>query len=239
MKIYWAILLFLSISFAAEAQKIYVIGKVLDDKTKQPLDLASVRNLRTQAGTKTNKKGDFFLMTFIMDSVEISSLGYKSARFAFNKVVKDSTFYLRQEAVQLQEVIIYGKNDQKFQRELDELLAEPERLKKFTMNDAGDYAGISGGSLSLSPISMLYEAFGKDGKARRRLAFDMQQDRRIYYATFRFNRIASFSTKLTGEKLEEFRDYCRFNTDYILTATDYDLTYKILRFWDEFQKEGR
>ncbi len=218
-----------------KAQKIYVMGKVLDKKTKQAIDLVSVKNIRTQGGTKTNKKGDFFLPSYLLDSIEFSSIGYKTVRHAFKKVVKDTVLYLDQEAIQLQEVVILGKNDQKLQSEINELLAEPERSKKFSLQDAGGYAGVSGGSLTFSPITMLYDAFSKEGKSKRRLAFDIQQDRRVYYATFRFNRIAGFSTKLSGEALEKFRDFSLLSNDYILTASDYDLTYSILQSWKKYQ----
>jgi CarboxypepD_reg-like domain len=224
-------------SLGLNAQKIYVMGKVLDKKTLQPVDLASIKNIRTQSGTKTNKKGDFFLPSYMLDSIEFSSIGYKSVRHAFKKVVKDTVLYLEQEAVQLQEVVIFGKNDQKLQAEINDLLSEPERSKKFRMQDAANYAGISGGSLSLSPITMLYDAFSKEGKSKRRLAFDIQQDRRVYYATFRFNRIAGFSTKLSGEELEKFKDFSRLSNDFILNATDYDLTYSILQAWKKYKPD--
>lgn len=213
------------------------MGKVLDAQTGKPIDMISVKNIRTSAATKTNNKGAFFLMTFAKDSLEFSSIGYKSVRMMFDKVVKDTLVYIKQEAVQLKEVTVLGKRDATLKKEIEVLLNEPERSKKFTLEDASQYAGVGGGSLNISPISMLYDAFSKEGKSKRKLRYDMQQDRIAYYATFRFNRIASFSTKLTGKELEDFRDFCRFDSHYILSATDYELTYNILESWKAYKKD--
>jgi hypothetical protein len=228
--------LVLLVNFSAFSQKIYVMGTVLDQKSGQPVDLVSVKNVRTSSATKTNNKGSFFLMSFAKDSIEFSCIGYKSMRMAFNAVVKDTTVYLKQEAVALQEVVVYGKREATMQKEIDQLLSQPTYSKKFTLQDAAGYAGVEGGSLSMSPITMLYDIFSKEGKSKRKLRYDIQQDRLAYYATFRFNRIASFSTKLTGKELEDFRDFCRFDNNYILTATDYELTFNILEAWEEYKK---
>lgn len=110
------ILLFLTFSQLALAQKVYIIkGKVSDQVTHDPIPFASINIKNTSLGKNTDFEGnfEFKLGTIPSDSLFISCLGYfsKSVFISRDSLVQTIDIQLRPSEILLQEVKVYaGEN---------------------------------------------------------------------------------------------------------------------------------
>ncbi len=225
--------LYLFIGQQLYAQKGYVIGKVLDATTKQGVNLATITNLKTKDMTRTNKEGVFFLDASVGDSIEVASLTHERGAFRCKAENEEMTISLKKlsRAIELPEVRVATKREQQLQKEIQQVLAEPEARKNLSFGEAV--------SLAQSPITLLYELFSKSAKEDRKVAMLMQEKRRRDLANYRFGMIAGQATELSGDRLERFRYFCDFSEEFLLLSSDYELTYEVLQCWGIFKKMRR
>ena len=212
------------------AQKGYVLGKVLDSATDKGVNLATITNLKTRDMTRTNKEGVFFLDASVGDSIEIASLTHERGAFRWNGNADEIVFRLKKldKAIELPEVRVATKREQQLEKEIKQVLAEPEAKKNLSFGEAV--------SMAQSPITLLYELFSKSAKEDRKVAMLMQEKRRRDLANYRFGMIAGQATDLSGENLERFRYFCDFSEEFLLLSTDYDLTYEVLQCWNVYKR---
>lgn len=212
------------------AQKGYVLGKVLDISTKQGINLATVTNLKTRDMTRTNKQGVFFLDASVGDSIEIASLTHVRGAFRWDGKTEEIILQLKKldKAIELPEVKVTSKREQQLEKEIKQVLAEPEARKNLSLGEAI--------SMAQSPITLLYELFSKSAKEDRKVAMLMQEKRRRDLAEYRFGMIAGQATELSGDGLIRFRYFCDFSEEFLLLSSDYDLTYEVLQCWNVYKK---
>lgn len=212
------------------AQKGYVLGKVLDAATGKGVNLATITNLKNRDMTRTNKEGVFFLDASVGDSIEIASLTHERGAFRWNGNAEEIVFRLKKldKAIELPEVRVATKREQQLEKEIKQVLAEPEAKKNLSFGEAV--------SMAQSPITLLYELFSKSAKEDRKVAMLMQEKRRRDLANYRFGMIAGQATDLSGENLERFRYFCDFSEEFLLLSTDYDLTYEVLQCWNVYKR---
>jgi hypothetical protein len=102
-------LFFLLILFQTYLQAQVIEGKLLDSKTKLPLEYVSIGVIDTPYGTLSDKQGHFSLKINKLDSgtVRISLIGYKSQIFAVSDLInKNNEILLKEEILDLPEVVI-------------------------------------------------------------------------------------------------------------------------------------
>ena len=206
----------------ANAQRRYIVGRVIDPETLRGVDRASVMNLSTKHIVKTNTSGLFSILTGRGDSLIVTSLTHGRNGIEWDGFTEEPTIYSRRlmKAIELPEVKIKTKRDEQLEQEIREILAEPERTTKL----GGDRTL----ELIQSPISLLYEAFSRRAKSDRKVLVLMQQDRRRKLAEYRLSMIAGRATDYRGNELEKFMYFCNFKQDFLLTSSEYELTYEIL-----------
>lgn len=206
------------------------MGKVLDAATGQGVNLATITNLKNRDMTRTNKEGVFFLDASVGDSIEIASLTHERGAFRWNGNAEEIVFRLKKldKAIELPEVRVATKREQQLEKEIKQVLAEPEAKKNLSFGEAV--------SMAQSPITLLYELFSKSAKEDRKVAMLMQEKRRRDLANYRFGMIAGQATDLSGENLERFRYFCDFSEEFLLLSTDYDLTYEVLQCWNVYKR---
>lgn len=206
------------------------MGKVLDAATGQGVNLATITNLKNRDMTRTNKEGVFFLDASVGDSIEIASLTHERGAFRWNGNAEEIVFRLKKldKAIELPEVRVASKREQQLEKEIKQVLAEPEAKKNLSFGEAV--------SMAQSPITLLYELFSKSAKEDRKVAMLMQEKRRRDLANYRFGMIAGQATDLSGENLERFRYFCDFSEEFLLLSTDYDLTYEVLQCWNVYKR---
>jgi hypothetical protein len=95
------------------SQGISITGKVLDEKSKEPLAFAAVSILGHALGTVTNVHGefDFYIAEkYRNDSLLISHVGYQSYKTGIGNVKGNLAIALLPKPILLEEVVIHEKN---------------------------------------------------------------------------------------------------------------------------------
>lgn len=100
--------IFLLVSFPIIAQKTVIKGKVIDQKTQEPLPFVNIVFQDSKIGTTTDMDGNYHIETYYpTDSLQASFMGYRTKS---KKVKVDQTqtinFELKTGDVQLEEVVI-------------------------------------------------------------------------------------------------------------------------------------
>lgn len=223
---YYFLILFLAATNSFAQQK-YVLGKVLDAETQKGVELAIITNQRSKQVTRSNKKGTFFLYANTGDSITVSSLNGQTG-IRWDGENQEPIIFLKQTGRALPEVVITTKREEQLRREIQQLLQEPEATK----NLSGDQIL----NLAQSPVTLLYELFSRRARSDRKVLVLMQEARRRKLANYRLELIAAQVTKLRGEELERFLDFCAFDESFLLMASEYDLTYETLQTFKVFKR---
>ncbi len=116
-KIIFILLLFISASIYSQ-QNEYIIGKLLDIKTQEPIVFASIRIKGRALGVISNEDGSFKIPLKYKnygDIIEISSMGYQSTEILINDLQRYEVNMLRlQPAVlELEETVVLAKSKRK------------------------------------------------------------------------------------------------------------------------------
>jgi hypothetical protein len=221
-------LLFLAVSTTVEAQQQkYILGKLLDSQTQQGIELATVVNQRTKQTTRSNKKGAFFLYANPGDSIIATNLNGRVG-IKWDGQTEDPVLFMKQVGRALPEVIVTTKREETLRRELEQVLREPEATKNLSVDQVLN--------LAQSPVTLLYEMFSRRARSDRQVLVLMQQARKRKLANYRLELIAAQATRLRGEELERFLRFCNFEEEFLLAATEYDLTYETLQAYQAFKR---
>jgi hypothetical protein len=220
------------ITLRANAQQKYVLGLVLDQDTKKGVDRAIVLNKRTQQKARTNPAGRFVVMALPGDSLIVTSQTHTRAGTRWDGGKEEPTLIVKrhtpdEKVIQLGEVTVVGKHEEELRRELEKVLKEPEIRKNLS---SGEIL-----SMAASPITLIYQIFSKRAKSDRKAAALWQQYRWHQLAELRLRSVAGNATDLSGDKLDQFMTFCRFDDDFLLSSSDYDLTYAVLEKFKRFQ----
>ncbi|MDG1475887.1 MAG: carboxypeptidase-like regulatory domain-containing protein, partial [Vicingaceae bacterium] len=88
-------------------------GKLLDDKTNEPLAFAHVAVLGTQNGAVTNENGKFTITSHelkLVDTLSFYFVGYKTKKISIEEFAKNATIYLTSETFSLNEFFVFADN---------------------------------------------------------------------------------------------------------------------------------
>jgi hypothetical protein len=211
----------------------FIIGKVLDQENGRGVNNATVLNPRTQAIGRTNTTGAFYLNVAPGDSVIVMSPSHGRAGLKWDGRTRDPQLIMKRQladdVINLPTLTVRAKREAEVRRELEQILREPEVRKNLSGEEIF--------SLAQSPVTLLYELFSKQARAHRKAAVISQQHRKRMLANFRVDLIAQRATDLpTSEAIELFREYCNFNDDFVLQASEYDLTFALLQRYKQYSR---
>jgi hypothetical protein len=225
------------LSFVASSQERSVYGKVIDSSTKKGISALNILNKRSNQVVATNETGDFYIRAMVGDSVLITSFGYNRRGILWDGKDRNPVLEVKLQPFMLQELVVKDRKLSELHKEIKDFLANPNDSKairneilKSMLNTNTSQPGIG------ISIDALYEMFSKEGKTNRKLA-DMQfQDAKSFYADLKYNKqVVAQVTHLQDEDLDDFMVFCRPTQDFILNATDYELTFKILKCLGDFR----
>jgi hypothetical protein len=235
-KIFVFIYLFV-FAFSGFSQEKSVYGKVIDNSTKKGISTLNVLNKRSNQVVATNDTGDFYIRAMAGDSIIITSFGYNRKGILWDGKERNPVFEVKLQPFMLQELVVKDKKLSDLHKEIQDFLANPNDSKairneilKSMLNTNTSQPGIG------ISIDALYDMFSKEGKVNRKLA-DMQfQDAKSFYADLKYNKqVVAQITHLQEEDLADFMVFCKPTQDFILNATDYELTFKILKCLGDFR----
>ena len=225
------------LAFSGFSQEKSVYGKVIDSSTKKGISTLNVLNKRSNQVVATNDTGDFYIRAIAGDSIIITSFGYNRKGILWDGKERNPVFEVKLQPFMLQELVVKDKKLSDLHKEIQDFLANPNDSKairneilKSMLNTNTSQPGIG------ISIDALYDMFSKEGKVNRKLA-DMQfQDAKSFYSDLKYNKqVVAQITHLQEEDLADFMVFCKPTQDFILNATDYELTFKILKCLGDFR----
>jgi hypothetical protein len=87
------------------------------------------------------------------------------------------------------------------------------------------------------PITALYNKFSKEARERRKLDAYKKQSQVQKLVDSKYNiEVVKNVTKLNEEGAKRFMEWCRFEEDFLIKATAYELTVAMLKCLEEFPK---
>ncbi len=220
------------------ADRVIVAGYVFEENSENPLPYVNVYVKRTRTGTITDTSGYFILKARINDTLTFSSLGYDKKYVLINDSARESMkpliVFLDTKIYSLNSVdIIALKRYKQLEFEITNMrLPEDDytyaaRNFPFRPVDVDYYTrgNASSFGLILSPITMLYDMFSKEGKERRKLA-EIQKKDNIYKAIndkVDKNIIMQITTLKSEQEVNKFLEWCNFSNSFISNISEYDL----------------
>ena len=229
------LLLFGVVSVFCQEKSVY--GKVIDNITKKGINTLNILNKRTGQVVATNENGDFYTRAMTGDSIIITSFGYERKGIKWDGIDKNPVLAVKLQPFMLQELVVRDKKLSDIHKEIQDFLANPNdskairnELLKSMLNSNTTQPGIG------VSIDALYQMFSKEGKMNRKLADIEFQGAKSIYTDLKYNKqVVAQITHLGPEDLDDFMEFCKPTQDFILHATDYELTFKILKCAGEFR----
>lgn len=211
-----------------------IAAHVLDASSKKPIVFATVTHLRTKKAVATDTAGYFTTVMSQKDTLRITSVGYQDLLYVKDGKQQGNYFtniLMYSKSYELDAVTIVG---QKLRSRYRPMTVRPEYESEQEWRRSLIEKGEPRNKVSLgSPISALYEMFGKRPRQQRKLD-DLVMRRAIEERiTTRYNRnVVAQQTGLSGDDLTEFMRYCPISQEFILEASDYELAERISRCFE-------
>ena len=216
------------------------------------LSIGNAKIITSKATILTNDEGRFTISDFkIGDQIAVRIMGYQTTELTIEKLTDTLRIYLRQDPIALQEVMIKGKRNYRF----DSLAIRKEYAKIFAYkgpsitdmfiekggrkNDyvpsfTNTHSTASLVSLNLIPFAKL---FGKKNVQNTRLKQTLVREEQVNYVDEGFSKDkVKMLTGLEGEVLIKFMNLYRPSILTLKKMTGYELTVYIKKSYDEFLK---
>jgi hypothetical protein len=217
-------------AFFAFAQQVTIKGAVYKRISSVKLSEVFITNLRTKGVAIGDQLGGFSISATVGDTLLFTKSGYtpqKQQASNYGMVV-----YMQPE-VQLSEVRVLGQTKK---QELNEIMGDYRKKGTYYNGNPPVLAAIA------SPITGLYELFGKEpGRAKRFAAFSKREleatevDRR--YNKFFVMRVTGL-TEADSTTIKKFMGYYKPSYDDLKLWGDYDLIQKTKIQYEYFKKNG-
>ncbi len=230
----------LIVVFSAIAQKERTVyGQVVDVENGKPINSVTIINKRTKQRAVSNEKGDFFIWAAAGDSLKTIAIGYRGEGIKYDGTSNKPIINMKLDAIALAEVVVIEKRNENLKAEIDAFLRNPggrTGMRQEIMRNMIQTQNLSQPGIGIS-IDALYDMFSKQGKSRQKVAEFEMLDAKKFYAELRYNKPwVNYLTKLEGQELDNFMKFCPLTDDFILRASDYDLTYEVFKCFRQFKR---
>lgn len=216
--------------------RIIVAGYVFSKETKKPIEYTNIYVKHRREGTISDTSGYFILTLKMYDTLCFAAMGYEKQYTYIDEEVCDRNeplmIYLPTKAYMLPNVDIYEWRYQQLKYEVEHMeLPDDDYVyanKNFPVKQAAisyynNSAPKEGVGFSFSPITMLYDAFSKEGKEKRKLAELKEKDYRdsLVSARIKTEQIMEL-TGFSEVETYQFLDWCNFMPEFINSITSYE-----------------
>ncbi len=248
MKAFTSILilfLFFSEAYAQESP-IKVTGKVLNEKSMEPVSFANLVDITRNTGTSANENGELAFIINKSDTMKITAVGYEDTficlRDSTSKRIYYLTIRLKPKAYLLQEVDIYANNPMAgFRRDTTHTTKY-----QFSIGQVAPGAETESASGYITAFADLFNRHAREEKKLNKIltAETKVQLAKNYHDSVqmvvnaRYNKlVVGRITNLKGDDLDEFIREYRPSDIFILTASNYDFALQIVNSFYDFQKK--
>lgn len=214
----------------------------------RPLTNVHILNMSAKTGTTSNQDGSFRISAVSGDILLFRCMGYQNRQISipggdFGPVYPVHVL-LQTDTLQLSGVTIYAwpRNMTELRQAVLNQKVEPPIIAELNLNvritdpppqgppssipgmvDPGLTYTISG------PITMLYDKFSRRGKSLQKFKELTGNDQLNALIAKKYNpQVVKEITGFTSdEEIREFIEYCNLSTEFLLTATDYEILRKV------------
>ena len=221
-------------------------GVVKDSASLDPMISAHVLNSNKRLVTYTNSDGEFKIPALVGDTLVISNVGYQTLAWIVEKDWdQGKVFLLPTSTIYLDEVVV-GKfpTYTRFKEQVMNVQVEdssyvvPGVVVTKAENPDGALLTLNGGLTIRGPFSRLYNAFSKKAKEKRKFKKILSKKPLQDKANLKFTRSwVSQTTKLKGDTLTSFIEYCNFSIEYIAEMPSYIIYEDMMALLPEFLSE--
>ncbi len=222
-------------------------GKIVDVKTKAPLQSAHVVNLNTVEGTTTNSDGFFIIPAKANDTIYISYIGYQSIKLKItNDLLKGNELEIaiHQKAVNIDEVTVKAHNLIGV-LEIDAKNVPMDKYSRIHIDgmpqtyeigrvDSKDYTSLAGAIFN--PVDFWYNKFGKKPKELKRLKEIKRKDKMRDLMEEKFNReILMDYMGMSRKELDDLLKECNYSDNFVRRASDLQIIEAVLECYDNYK----
>lgn len=208
---------------------VYISGILIDKETRIRLSDVNVMNIRSQKAVRSNTHGIFFIEAHLGDSLSFTKVGYGPVK---TRITSSEDIVIAMRAgLEIETVVVTGRSRE---AEMRDVLGDYGKKGVYNggENKVGTYLN--------SPVTALYNLFGKDAKNAKRFQAYMEREQE----ELKVDRIFTKSkvqeeTELTGGDLEDFMDLYRPSYAMVSSWGEYDLVAYISRSFKRWEEEGR
>lgn len=240
------ILMFIGINLALSAQDTLQIvkGTVRNSGNYEPISFAIVKNEMLRTRVISDEQGRYMIPINRGDLLKITAIGFEDGFY----IVNDTTDFIYNFPIQLKPRIYDLKEftltpyktvlQFKYaviQLELPENNLAPSLNLPFIKHhlpSEGDIGGVS----FMSPISFFYNTFSHKGKMAKKYRKLLANDYNNQLVRKRFTRnlVAKIVPLETVEELDAFIEFCKFDFDFLLNASEYEIIAAVQRKYAEY-----
>jgi hypothetical protein len=224
-------------------------GTVVSRQTGEPVPFVHVYTKSYRHGTTTDAEGNFMLVVEPTDTLAFSSVGYELFHLHQTPGDARSSYEVNVELMpkiyQLDPVNVTAyPSIEQFKHDVLKLEITEEKYVDLMIPRGYALPPEGPGDVNLNPsitfggpATALYNAFSREGKERRKLkAFgEKLKDYREMDAKYNLE-VVKQVTDLDDEAAKRFMEWCKFEEDFILKSSAYDLAVAMLKCLDDFAK---
>jgi len=224
------------------SQEENVYGVVKDSASLDPMIAVHVQNINKRLITYTNPDGEFRIPALVGDTLILSSVGHQTLAWIVEEDwPQGKEFLLPVNTIYLDEVLV-GKfptylrlKDQVINLQVEDSSYVVPGIPRVVITEADNLNG----ALSVrGPISRIYNAFSKEAKEKKKLKKMLGEKPLRDKANLKFTREwVSQTTKLKGDMLTGFIEYCDFSIEYIAKTPRYIIHEDMMALLPEFLEE--
>lgn len=226
-----------------------VTGTVVNGQTGQPLPFVHIYTRSYKRGTISDDQGKFALTIDRADTLTFSSVGYDNEHFhpdpGSEAITQDVRIELTPRIYELEPVNVTAyPSIEQFKQ--DVLALEPAKDEKFELRIPKGYVlpPEGPGDVNLNPsigirgpATALYDAFSREAKERKKLEQFHQRVKDFREIDLKYNiDVVKQVTDLDDEGAKRFMEWCKFEDEFILKSSAYDLAVAMLKCLDEFAR---
>lgn len=234
----------LSVSWLKSQDSVYIVtGKVIDGETLVPVPMVFLLNTAKMYGVQTDTSGKFRMLMTRTDSIRISSIGYQTMYWKpdfadYTKKRISINIYLVPQTYSIGAVNIYDVRWSSFVQKVSETKQTTNSAQQRVINwvnkiiaeeELSKINPVTALSIPL-PIATHREKMLKKIEKQKRL------DKLNKLAYEKFNpKFVSEITGLEGTELKNFMTYCKFERNFILSTSKYDLIIIVEDIFKEYK----
>ncbi len=229
--------------FSQNPEILEITGRVLSEKTEEPIRYATITNLKKNKITTCDSLGYFYITVLSDDALRINALGYEKKYLSFkNREINPSeiiTIKLKEKTYKIDNVNVFAERWKDFVFEFShtEIKTDEtqERINKwfYTLVDPKELAQLTAAAAIGIPINYKTKA----DKQRIKVEELKKRAAENKIIESKYNpELVSELTGLNSVETIKFMRFCSFSREFLLKANDYDIIIRINKNFERYIK---